>query len=43
MEKNGNYEIIMPKDDKNNYFSCDNLKGVVTSNKEELISFNYKP
>jgi hypothetical protein len=30
-EKNGNFEIIMPKDDKFAYFSCDNLKNVIVS------------
>jgi hypothetical protein len=30
-EKNTNYEITMPKDDKFGYFSCDNLKGTLGS------------
>jgi hypothetical protein len=30
-EKNANFEITMPKDDKLGYFSCDNAKGQVTA------------
>ena len=42
-EKNGVYEIIMPKDDKYSYFACDNLKGNITSAKEEIVAFTFKP
>ena len=30
-EKNGSFEIIMPKDDKFGFFSCDNLKNAINS------------
>jgi hypothetical protein len=40
LEKNGNYEIIMPKDDI--YFSCDNLKGSLNSGNESIATFTFK-
>lgn len=42
-EKNGNFEIIMPKDDKFAYFSCDNLKNVIVSGQETIVNFKFKP
>ena len=41
-EKNSNFEITMPKDDKFGYFSCDNLKGAMTSGQELIINFKFK-
>ena len=40
LEKNSNYEILMPKDDI--YFSCDNLKGTINSGSESIATFTFK-
>lgn len=33
----------MPKDDKNNYFSCDNLKAAVAPGTETIVTFKFNP
>lgn len=43
MEKNGAFEITMGKDDKASLFSCDNQKGTVSSQKEEIVTFKFNP
>ena len=40
LEKNINYEVIIPKEDI--YFSCDNPKGSVNSGNEVIVAFNFK-
>lgn len=43
LEKNGNYEVNLARDDKHNHFSCDNPKGIVTGAKEEVVLFKFTP
>jgi len=43
LEKQGVYEVILTRDDKHNYFTCDNPKGTVTSLKEEIVIFKFTP
>ena len=38
-----NPNIVMPKDDKQNLFSCDKLKGSVNAGTNEIITFTFKP
>lgn len=35
-------DLIYKKDDKLGYFSCDNMKGSISSNQEIIINFNFK-
>ena len=41
-EKNANFEVVMPKDDKSNYFSCDNVKGQIPAGQELTLAFKFK-
>lgn len=42
-EKNGNYEVMLGREEKHNYFTCDNPKGVVSSAREEVVVFRFTP
>jgi hypothetical protein len=38
------YDIVLPKDDRSNYFTCDKLKGTVNAGSNpEVITFTFKP
>ena len=38
------YDIVMPKEDKSNFFTCDKFKGIVAAGTQpEVISFIFKP
>ena len=39
-EKAGNYEIIMPKDDKNGYFVCNSIKDACNAGSNKEIIFD---
>lgn len=43
LEKPVQFEVSMPKDDKNNYFTCDNMKTAVNSGTEIVVSFKFTP
>lgn len=43
LEKPVNFEVTMPKDEKNNYFTCDNLKIAVAPGSETIVSFKFTP
>ena len=44
LEKAVTYDIVMPREDKSNFFTCDKFKGIVAAGTQpEVISFIFKP